>query len=120
MKKAKTVRFYVSNTDKVRHSTVYETLAFAARRYGLAGATVYKGIMGYGANSELHPDKFWEITEKIPVIVEMTDEASRIDDFLEKVLPWIGELPKECLITCQETEIILVKKGNPDKDKPRS
>lgn len=110
-RKAKILRFYVSNTDKVKHASVYESIAFAAKRYGLAGATVYKGIMGYGASSELHSDKFWELTEKIPVIIEIIDEEEKIQGFLEKILPWMKMLPKGCLISCQDTEIIFLKKG---------
>ena len=68
--------------------------------------------MGYGASSDLHSDKFWELTEKIPVIIEIIDEASKINGFLEKILPWLKLLPKGCLITCQDTEIILTKQGN--------
>lgn len=111
-KKAKVLRIYVSNTDKIKHSSVYEALAFGAKRYGLAGATVYKGVMGYGSSSRPHSDKFWELTEKIPVIIEIIDEEEKINGFLEKVLPWLKLLPKGCLVTCRDTEIILIKQGN--------
>lgn len=111
LRKAKILRFYVSNTDKVKHASVYESITFAAKRYGLAGATVYKGIMGYGGSSELNPNKFWELTEKIPVIIEIIDEEEKIQAFLEKIMPWVRMLPKGCLISCQDTEIIFHKKG---------
>ncbi|OJV91955.1 MAG: hypothetical protein BGO34_06785 [Bacteroidia bacterium 44-10] len=114
-KKAMMLRIYVSNTDKIKHMPLYEALAFGAKRYGLSGATVYKGLMGYGASSELHSDKFWEITEKIPMIIEIIDDADKIDGFLKKIVPWVKELPKGCLITCQETEIILTKQGKRKK-----
>lgn len=78
-KKYKALRVYLSNTDKVDHASAYETIAYKARQSGLAGATVYKGLMGYGTSSELTPVKFWEFTEKVPVVVEMIDEESKID-----------------------------------------
>lgn len=56
---AKVLKFYVSNTDVVKHQSVYESIAFAAKRYGMSGVTIYKGIMGYGSSSVLHSDKFW-------------------------------------------------------------
>ena len=56
----KILRFYTSNTDKIKHTSAYEAIAFAAKRYGLAGATVYKGIMGYGTSSVLSFVKFWK------------------------------------------------------------
>ncbi len=112
MKQTKILRIYVSNTDRIKHTSVYESIAFAAKRYGLAGATVYKGIMGYGASSELHSDKFWELTEKIPIIIEIIDDEEKINSFIEKILPLIQQLPKGCLVTCQNTEIVMIKKGN--------
>ena len=112
MKQTKILRIYVSNTDRIKHTSVYESIAFAAKRYGLAGATVYKGIMGYGASSELHSDKFWELTEKIPIIIEIIDDEEKINGFIEKILPLIQQLPKGCLVTCQNTEIVMIKKGN--------
>lgn len=111
IKKVKILKIYMSNTDKIKHSSVYEALAFGAKRYGLSGVTVYKGVMGYGTSSQLHSDKFWELTEKIPMVVEIVDEVEKIEGFLKKILPWIKELPKGCLITCQDTEILLTKQG---------
>ena len=109
--KAKVLKFYVSSTDVVKHTSVYETIAFAAKKHGLAGATVYKGIMGYGASSELHSDKFWELIDKVPVIVEIVDTEENIKSFLDVVLPWIKLLPKGCMVTCQDTDVILIKNG---------
>ena len=112
MSTAKVLRFYVSNTDMVKHVSVYETIAYEAKKYGLAGATVFKGVMGYGASSKLHSDKFWEIVEKVPVVVEIIDEEEKIDHFLEMTLPWLKALPKGCLVTCQDTLVILAKEGD--------
>jgi uncharacterized protein len=109
--KTKMLRIYVSNTDKVKHDSLYETIAFGAKHFGLAGITVYKGIMGYGASNNLSSAKFWSITEKVPVIVEIVDEESKINAFLEKILPLMKILPKGCLITCQDADVVLVKYG---------
>lgn len=108
----KVLRIYLSNTDKVNHVSVYETVAYKAKQYGLAGVTVYKGIMGYGASSELNVAKFWELTEKVPVIVEMVDEGDKIDSFVKQITPWLESMPKGCLITCQDTKVLFVKKGS--------
>ena len=111
-KKYKALRVYLSNTDKVDHASAYETIAYKARQSGLAGATVYKGLMGYGTSSELTPVKFWEFTEKVPVVVEMIDEESKIDAFVEQMAPWFESLPKGCLVTCQDVEVLFLKKGD--------
>lgn len=111
MSKAKTLRFYISSTDVIKHTSVYEALAFEAKKYGLSGATVYKGAMGYGTSSNLHSDKFWEFINKVPVVVEIVDEEDKINKFLEIVLPWLELLPKGCLVTCQDTLVVFVKNG---------
>lgn len=110
-KRYKTLRIYLSNTDKIRHASVYEAIAFRAKQDGMAGATVYKGIMGYGASSELKSVKFWEITEKVPVIIEIVDEEPKIKAFIERIRPWLELIPKGCLVTCQDTDVILLKRG---------
>ncbi|MCL4484172.1 MAG: DUF190 domain-containing protein [Bacteroidetes bacterium] len=72
---ARMLRIYVSSTDKFKHGLLYETLVFAAKRYGLSGATVLKGAMGFGSSSIVRSVRFWEITEKLPVVIEIVDEA---------------------------------------------
>lgn len=111
MTNVKLLRIYASNTDKVKHTSLYETLAFAAKRYGMAGVTVYKGIMGYGASSELVSDRFWELTEKTPVIIELIDDAEKIENFLRIISPWLEQLPKGCLVVILNTEIVLHRHG---------
>ncbi|NLI36066.1 MAG: DUF190 domain-containing protein [Bacteroidales bacterium] len=107
----KILKFYLSNTDVIKHDSLYETIANSAKHYGLAGATVYKGIMGYGQSSRLHSNKFWELNEKVPVIVEIIDEEDKLQNFLNNILPWIEKLPKGCLVTMQDIDIVLQKKG---------
>jgi len=86
-------------------------IVFAARRYGLAGTTVLKGIMGYGSSSIVHSMKFWEISEKLPIIIEIIDEAKKIEDFKSKVLPWLNKVRYGCLVTSEKVEIVLSKPG---------
>lgn len=112
---AKILRIFTSNTDKFKHSLLYETIVFAAKRYGLAGATVTKGIMGFGSGTVVRSVKFWEITEKLPIVVEIIDESEKIDAFIEKILPWFDYLPSGCLITTENAAIILNKQGTKKK-----
>lgn len=105
------LRIYISNTDKFRHSLLSETLVFAARRYGLAGATVFRGSMGFGSSSVVHSSKLWEITEKVPVVVEIVDEKSKINEFLDAIRPWFNKIPTGCLITAEKVQVVLFKKG---------
>jgi PII-like signaling protein len=105
------LRIYLSNTDKFKHTSLSDAIVFAARRYGLAGATVLKGIMGYGSSRIVQSNKFWEITEKIPLVIEIVDDADKIEKFTQIILPWFDKLKYGCLITSEKVDIILYKKG---------
>jgi PII-like signaling protein len=107
----KRLRFYISNTDKLKHAPLYEMIVFAAKRDGLAGATVFKGVMAFGSSSIVHSIKFWEIEEKIPVVIEIVDESKKIEVFKNKMLQWFQKLHYGCLITIDATQIVLYKHG---------
>lgn len=108
---AKLLRIFISNTDTFKHRPLYEMVVYAAKRYGMAGATVLKGTMGYGSSSVIRSVKFWEITEKLPLVIEIIDEAEKIDRFTEKILPWFEKLRYGCMITVEKAEIVLHKQG---------
>lgn len=108
---ARVLRIFISNTDKFKHTPLYEMVVFAAKRYKLAGATVLNGVMGFGSSSEVRSIKFWEITEKLPVVVEIVDDAYKIEEFIKIILPWFENLRYGCMITVEKADIILYKKG---------
>jgi PII-like signaling protein len=108
---ARLLRIFISSTDKFKHAPLYEVVVFAAKRYGLAGATVLKGFMGFGASSVVYSQKLWEITEKLPLVIEIVDEAAKIDGFVETILPYFEKIPKGGLITLEKVNIVLHKSG---------
>jgi hypothetical protein len=67
------VRIFVGESDKHRHQPLYEWLVIRARELGLAGATVVRGIMGFGAHSRLHTFKIERLSEDLPIVVEIVD-----------------------------------------------
>jgi uncharacterized protein len=107
----KVLRVYTSSTDKLKHSPLYEMLVFAARRNGMAGATVTKGVMGYGGSSIVHSAKFWETNDKLPVVVEIIDESSKIDAFFEIIKPYLEGVRYGCLVTVEDAKVLLNKTG---------
>jgi hypothetical protein len=109
--KAKRLRIYISSTDKFKHSPLYEVIVYSAKRWGIAGATVIKGIMGYGASSEIYSSKLWEISEKLPLIVEIIDEPKKIDSFFESIKPYFEKIGKGHIITIDETTVIMHRAG---------
>jgi len=109
--KAKRLRIYVSSTDKYEHSPLYEAIVYAARSFGLTGATVLKGIMGFGASSEIYSNKLWELSDKVPLVIEIVDESHKIDPFIEHIKPFFDKAGKGHLITLDETTILIHKTG---------
>jgi uncharacterized protein len=110
--KAKRLRIYISSTDKYEHSPLYEVLVYAARSFGLTGATVLRGIMGYGASSEIYSNKLWEITEKVPLVIEIIDESHKIEPFLDHIKPFFEKAGKGYVMTLDETTILAHKTGS--------
>jgi uncharacterized protein len=110
--KAKRLRIYVSSTDKFKHSPLYEVIVYAARRYGITGATVFKGIMGFGASSEIYSNKLWEISEKLPLVVEIIDEPHKIDAFFESIRPYFEKVGKGHIVTVDETTVLMHNTGS--------
>ncbi len=109
--KAKRLRIYISSTDKFEHTPLYEVIVYAARKSGISGATVIKGIMGYGSSSEVYTSKLWEISEKLPLVVEIIDESHKIDEFLKNNKILFESIGKGHVITMDDTTIIMHKAG---------
>ena len=107
----KVLRIYTSSTDKLKHTPLYEALVFAARRNGMAGATVLKGMMGYGGSSVVHSAKFWETNDKLPVVVEIVDEGSKIDAFFELIRPYLDSVRYGSLVTVEDARVLYYKEG---------
>lgn len=110
--KAKRLRIYISSTDKFEHTPLYEVIVYSARSYGLTGATVFKGIMGYGASSEIYSNKLWEISEKVPLVIEIIDESHKIESFIEHIKPQIEKAGKGHIITLDDTTVLVHKTGS--------
>jgi len=108
---AKLLRIFISSTDKYKHEPLYEVIVFSAKKFGIVGASVLKGIMGYGASSAVYSQTNWEVTEKVPLVVEIVDESEKIEKFLDVLLPIFDNLDKGCIITVEKANIILHKRG---------
>ena len=105
------LKIKASTTDKIGSKLLYQYLVERAKEKGIGGATVFRGIMGYGTSTKIHSSRFWELTEKLPVIVELVDETSKLQDFFRDIEEELVQMPKGCLVTLEPTEILLKKKG---------
>jgi uncharacterized protein len=103
---AKLLRIFVGESDKHLHVPVYEAIVNEARKQNLAGATVYKGILGFGGNSRVHRAKFLEMSEDMPLVIEIVDELKKIEEFIPTVDKIFEEANCGGLITLEKAEII--------------
>jgi PII-like signaling protein len=99
------LRIFIGESDKWEGKPLYEALIFKARETGLAGATMLRGLMGYGAASRVHTAKILRLSEDLPVIVEIVDSQERIASFL----PTTDEMVQEGLVTLERAQIILYR-----------
>jgi PII-like signaling protein len=101
-----------STTDRVGGKLLYEHIVELAKKQGIEGATVYRGIMGYGTSSrQISSSKFWELTEKLPVVIELVDTTKKLREFYLENEGDLLRMEKGCLVALEPTEILLKKKG---------
>jgi PII-like signaling protein len=79
------LRIFIGENQKVDGKPLYQQLVEKARAGGLAGATVWRGMMGYGANSRIHTSKIMRLSQDLPVIVEIVDAREKLETFLEEI-----------------------------------
>jgi len=103
---AKLLRIFIGESDMLNHVNVYEEIVIEARKAGLAGATVFKGIMGFGGNSRIHTSKILRLSEDLPLIVEIVDEEKKIEDFIPKLDQIFEKANCGGLITIEKAHII--------------
>jgi len=103
---AKLLRIFIGESDKSHTTSVYEKIVLEARRSGLAGATVFKGIMGFGGSSRIHTNKILRLSEDMPLIIEIVDEIEKIEQFLPTLDHLFEEANCGGLITIEKAEVI--------------
>jgi hypothetical protein len=103
---AKLLRIFVGESDLTHHVPVYERIVTEARKFELAGATVFKGIMGYGGTSRIHTAKILRLSEDLPLIIEIVDEEEKIESFIPIIEKIFEETNCGGLITIEKANII--------------
>ena len=79
---AKLLRIFIGEGDKLHHVPLYEAIVKAAKSQGLAGATAWRGVLGFGSTSHIRTTKVLDLSSDLPVIIEITDAEDKIDAFL--------------------------------------
>ena len=107
-KQGKLLRIFIGESDKHDGMPLYEWLVREARQQGLAGATVLRGLEGFGAHSRLHTAKILRLSADLPIVVEIVDAADKIDAFLRSTDHAIGE----GLATLEKVEVHFYRSGS--------
>src|SRR5437867_2069648 len=96
------LRIFIGEADRWHGRPTYEAIVLKAREMGLAGATVFRGSMGFGADSRLHTFKVLRLSEDLPIVIEIVDSEEKINGFI----PIIDEAVQEGLITIEPVRVI--------------
>ena len=108
---AKLLRIFIGESDKAGHQPLYEAIVFEAKKQSLSGATVTRGIMGFGANSKVHTTKLFEISADLPLIIEIVDTEEKIREFTKTVEHLFEQTKSGGLITLEKAEVIRYRAG---------
>jgi len=98
----KLLRIFVGESDRWHGKPLYQAIVERVRKEGLAGATVIRGIEGFGADSRLHTARILRLSENLPVLIEIVDSAEQI----ERILPVLDEMVGEGMVIVERVEVI--------------
>jgi len=99
------LRIFVGESDRFGHHPLYEAIVLKARERGLAGATVLRGLMGFGKHSILHTAKILRLSEDLPMVIEIVDSREKVDEFL----PLLSEMIKDGMVTLERVKVLQYK-----------
>lgn len=96
------LRIFIGESDRWHGKPLYQAIVERAREEGLAGATVVRGIEGFGAHARLHTARILRLSEDLPVVIEIVDSEANI----RRVIPLLDEMLGEGLVTLEKVEVI--------------
>lgn len=108
------LRIFVGESDKTEGKPLYEALVERAKRAGLAGATVFHGVLGFGATSCIHTTKVLRLSEDLPVVIEIIDRATAIRTFVRG----LDAMMQGGMVTLEKVQVHLYKPRSPLKARP--
>lgn len=101
------LRIFIGENDRFEGKPLHEAIVQEARRRGLAGATVLRGMLGFGANSRIHTSKILRLSEDMPIVIEIVDTEDKIQAFI----PDLNGMIKEGLVTLERVRVIVYRNG---------
>ena len=102
------LRIFIGESDRWHGQPLSEAIVRRARELGLAGATVLRGLEGFGAHSRIHTSSILRLSQDLPIVVEIVDQRERIEAFL----PILDEMVHEGMITVEKVRVIAYREGS--------
>jgi PII-like signaling protein len=113
--KKKVLKIFIDTTDKYNNESLWERILKEVKEEKLAGATVYKGVAGIGAFTEIRTFNVWALAQELPLIIEIIDDEEKITAFIQHIDPMLDN----ALLTLTDTEVIKYKHENFIKDEQK-
>ena len=107
---ARLLRVHIGESDKHAGRPLYQVIVERAKQRDLAGATVLRGTLGFGADSRIRSAKILRLAEDLPMVVEIVDEPGRINDFAAE----LDELVKDGMVTMQDVQVVIYRSNEKD------
>ena len=104
---AQLLRIFIGEADKHNGRPLYEQIVLKARELNLAGATVLRGVLGFGAHSRIHSAKLLDLSNDLPLVIEIVDTEEKI----AKLMPFIDENVDEGLVTLEKVKVVKYRHG---------
>ena len=104
------LRIFLGESDRWRHQPLYEAIVMKARELHLAGATVLRGPMGFGAASRIHTAKILRLSTDLPMVIEIVDTEEKV----ESLLPFLDEAMGGGLVTLEKVKVLHYRDGSGD------
>ncbi|HEX9162303.1 MAG TPA: DUF190 domain-containing protein [Thermoanaerobaculia bacterium] len=101
------VRIFFGESDKWHHQSLETALLERLRKEGFAGATVFRGVAGFGANSIIHTTHLLELSGDLPVVIEVVDS----EEHIERLIPILDEMVDDGLVTMEKVRVLRYRAG---------
>src|SRR6185369_1366834 len=105
------LRIFIGESDRLEHQPLYEAIVMKARERHLAGATVLRGPMGFGAASRIHTAKILRLSMDLPIVIEIVDSEEKI----QSLLPFLDEMMGGGLVTLEKIKVIHYREGKENR-----
>lgn len=109
--KAKRLRIYIGESDRWKGRPLFRAIVEKAKELEMAGATVFRGLMGFGAHSRIHTASIVALSSDLPMLVEIVDS----EEYINKLLPYLDEMLEEGMMTIDDIEVIKYGRNQPKR-----